>query len=193
MFNKLVSESSPDIISDKDSEHYFYDYKYKDQIIKFKIVKYQTYYNKDVEKENIDELKKNIVINKNNIEFIKKMITQLHNEKNEIIKQNKIINSIIKNNLIINKKVYVSNLKNNNIIKKHITENIIKMYDDIDSYLKINNKIKQKINLIDRVNNSIYYIVTNKIDLSNDKIKELYKKRWEVETHFRFAKDKFKM
>ena len=47
--------------------------------------------------------------------------------------------------------------------------------------------------MIDIVNNSIYYIVTNKIDLSNDKIKELYKKRWEVETHFRFAKDKFKM
>ena len=43
LFNKLVSESSPYIISDKDSEHYFYDYKYKDQIIKFKIVKYQTY------------------------------------------------------------------------------------------------------------------------------------------------------
>ena len=35
LFNKLSSESSSDIISNNDSEHYFYDYKYEDQIIKF--------------------------------------------------------------------------------------------------------------------------------------------------------------
>lgn len=193
LFNKLSSELSSDIIFNNGSEHYFYDYKYKDQIIKFKIIKYQTYYNKDIEKEDIDELEKKLIFIKNNIVSTKKIITQLHKEKKDIISQNKIIKLIINNNVKIDKKVYINSLKNNNINKKNITENIEKMNIDIDLFLKLNNKIKEKINLINSVNNSIYYIITNKIDLSNDKIKELYKKRWEVGTHFRFAKDKFKM
>jgi len=79
------------------------------------------------------------------------------------------------------------------IVKKKIINNIEKVNSYIDFYLKTNNIIKQKIGLINKVNDSIYYIVTNKIELTDDKIKELYKKRWEVETHFRFAKEKFKM
>ena len=35
-----------------------------------------------------------------------------------------------------------------------------------------------KINLINKVNDSIYYIITNKLDFSNEKLGEIYKKRW---------------
>jgi len=95
--------------------------------------------------------------------------------------------------LIDNDKIKKNIIKNNMIVKKKIINNIEKVNSYIDFYLKTNNIIKQKIGLINKVNDSIYYIVTNKIELTDDKIKELYKKRWEVETHFRFAKEKFKM
>jgi hypothetical protein len=53
-FNKLELE-----LNDKNNtSHYIYDYKYNDKIYKFKIIKYQTYHDNDIEKENIDEYKK---------------------------------------------------------------------------------------------------------------------------------------
>lgn len=188
MFEQLDSKSDINIISEKNSKHYFYDYKYGDQIIKFKFVKYQTYFDKNIEKENIDELKQQISSIKINIENSKHMITELYKEKKKIIEDNKIINKNINDD-----KSRKEIIKNNVSLKKNITNNIKKIQKHIDSCLKFNNKIKEKINLINKVNDSIYYIITDKIELSDDKIKDLYKKRWEVETHFRFAKDKFKM
>lgn len=186
IFNKLDLENN--IVSEGDTKHYLYEYSYNNQIHKFKIIKYQTYINKDIEKENINELKEMKNLYKKNIDDYKKRITQLLNDKRNIIEENKNINKLIENNNI-KKKI----IKSNMIIKKNINEDIIKINNILDNYYIIYNKIKEKINLINRVNNSIYYIVTNKIDLTNDKIKELYKKRWDVETHFRFAKEKFKM
>jgi hypothetical protein len=188
MFEKLDSKSNIDIISDADTKYFLYDHKYNNKIFKFKIIKYQTYFNKDVEKENIDELKEKISFIKKNIDFYTKIKTDLLNDKKKIIDDNKNINLLINND-----KIKKNIIKSNMTIKKNIDDNIKKINYNIDTFLKTNNIIKQKINLINKVNDSVYYIVTNKIELTNDKIKELYKKRWDIETHFRFAKDKFKM
>jgi len=188
MFEKLNFESDINIITDGDTKHYLYDYKYNDKIFKFKIIKYQTYSNKDIENENIDKLKEKCSFIRNNIDFYNKIKTNLLSDKKKIIDDNKNVNLLINDN-----KIKKNIIKSNMAIKKNIDNNIKIINDCIDSFLKTNNIIKQKINLINKVNDSVYYIVTNKIELSNEKIKELYKKRWGVETHFRFAKEKFKM
>ena len=119
------------------------------------------------------------------------LIHNLEIEKKDIIKNNKIINCN-KDNMLTNKAFFIKTLKTNNLIKKDINEqiNLIKLIIN-DSY-KIFNVIKNKINLINKVNDSVYYIITNKIDFSNEKLNEIYKKRWCIETNFRFAKEKFK-
>lgn len=188
MFNKLDLDNDANIISNNGIKHYIYDHVYNDQIYKFKIVKYQTYFNKNIENENINELKEKSLFIKKSIETYKKTITELINNKKMLIEENKNINQ-----LIVNNKMKKNIIKTNMVIKKNIETDISKLNETIDSYYKINNMIKEKINLINKVNDSIYYIVTNKIELSNDKIKDLYKKRWDVETHFRFCKEKFKM
>ena len=103
------------------------------------------------------------------------------------------MNEIIKNNLLLTKKIYIKSIKYNNLRKKNINNEIDYFKNLFDNLYKIRNKIKNKKNLIETVNDSTYYIITNKIDLSNEKIKEIYKKRWDVEINFRFLKDKFKM
>ena len=186
-FNKFESEFNNDV------NHYIIDHNYNGQIYKFKIIKYQTYYNKEVEKENLIELRKKIITIKNIIINIEKNISLLRDEKINLIHHNKILKSIIKNKIGIKQKLFLDVSRKNNIIKKKITNDIKNLYIEIDSHLKTCNLLKEKIKLIEKVNNSVYYIMTNKINLSNDDIKSLYKKRWCIETHFRFAKDKFKM
>lgn len=51
MFNKLDLDHDANIISNNGIKHCIYDQVYNDQIYKFKIVKYQTYFNKNIEND----------------------------------------------------------------------------------------------------------------------------------------------
>jgi hypothetical protein len=169
-----------------------FDFINEDKIIKFKIIKFQTVTLKDVnikyeDIEDIDNLnKQSYDIN----QFIIKQQSLIHNlvnEKNDIIKNNKTINKIKNND-----HNFIKILKTNNLIKKQIMKQIDIIKIIINDSYKLFKIIKNKINQINKINDSIYYIITNKIDYSFDKLSEIYKKRWCIETNFRFAKEKFK-
>jgi len=188
---KIFSENN--LKNKNDSESYLYDYQYNNKIIKFKVVKYQTYIDESIKNEDIDSLNKEFDKINQFISNTKTNISNLLKEYNTLKIQNKKMNDIIKNNLILTKKIYIKSIKYNNLRKKNINNEIDYFKNLLDNLYKIRNKIKNKKNLIETVNDSTYYIITNKIDLSNEKIKEIYKKRWDVEINFRFLKDKFKM
>ena len=67
----------------------------------------------------------------------------------------------------------VKYLINNNLDEHHFEMNGIK-----------NKVIKYEIN------KKKYYLLTNLIDMSIDDLKDNYKKRWDIETHFRDLKHK---
>jgi hypothetical protein len=50
-------------------------------------------------------------------------------------------------------------------------------------------KLHNEKNEIEIANKSVYYIITNLQTLDIDSIKEIYKKRWSIETHFKYAKE----
>ncbi len=163
---------------------------------KVKIIKYTTYEckNNEILKYDIDDLHKEYMNRKKSIERIKTNINNLLNEKKILLKQIKNINDILKMNKNNNNIYKTLELDKKEIIKqknniKHQTDFF---YDLLDTYYKSNKITTNKIKLINKINDSTYYIITNKIDYTIDKIKSLYKKRWEIETHFRFCKDKFK-
>ena len=76
------------------------------------------------------------------------------------------------------KAFFIETLKTNNLIKKGINDQIQLIQLIIDDSYKLFKGIKKKINLINKVNDSVYYIITNKLDFSDKKLGEIYKKRW---------------
>lgn len=183
--SKLFSENN--FKNKNDSESYLYDYHHDNKIIKFKVVKYQTYFNETIKNEDIDTL--NTEFNK-----INQLINKMKISINHLFKEYDILKILNKKiNKLLTKNKYIKSIKDNNLRKKNINNEIDFFKCLLDDLYKKRNEIKNKIKLIEMVNDSTYYIVTNKIDLTNDKIKEIYKKRWDVEINFRFLKEKFKM
>ncbi len=130
----------------------------------------------------------------------------------EILAENKNIKPKDKDKIIKNTEILKENknlkLKKN---KKNIIETQLK--EDLFNKRKLRNEIKEElINLNDRkikIENELtsyynekkilelnsksdYYILTNLNSKSISEIKEIYKKRWTVETHFKFTKEQFK-
>lgn len=152
--------------------------------------------NKDVDKD-IDNLLKVIEKNKNKIDEYKKQV-QIDNLQYDVLhKQNKekliILNNIkskmnTENN---NNKIKLLNkeLKKNREDKNELKINIEKNINEIESLNKELHKLYKEKNEIEIANKSVYYIITNLQTLDIDKIKEIYKKRWLVETHFKHAKE----
>ena len=78
---------------------------------------------------------------------------------------------------------YIMRYKKNDLNVKKLINNNLEEY-----YFEINNK-KNKV-IIYFINETHYYLLTNLIDMSIDKLKNNYKKRWDIETHFRDLKHK---
>jgi IS4 transposase len=169
-----------------------------DENKKVKIFKYSTYENKNQEilKYNIDDLNKEYNDRKKYINDIKINITNLIKEIKQLNKENKIINSVLINSdndklnklnelLLENKKIIIKR-------KKEIKYDINLFHEILEQSYKLNKITINKIKLYNNINDSTYYILTNKLNYNIDKIKLIYKKRWGIEVHFRFSKDKFK-
>ena len=194
VFRLRSSDLNVKEMNNNNSDILLFDFNNDNVITKLKIIKFQTvtYDDLNIKYENIDNLNKQFNDIKQTIIKNKAFIYDLEIEKKDIKKNNKIINSNYKDNKLINNSLFIKILKTNNLINKKINEQIKSLQLIIDDSYELFKIIKKKINLINKVNDSVYYIITNKIDFSNEKLNEIYKKRWYVETNFRFAKDKFK-
>ena len=166
-----------------------------DNIYKLRIVKYTNLKKPDVQEtkneltQKINELNLKINLTKNN------RIEEKSNYDNLCV-ENKSNNIELKN--IKLKKINKKNIKNIKNIKNKINKvrilksiskkKIIKLEKEIDNLNKDKNKFKFKLNQLETYEHSDFYIVTNNLKYSFDELKEIYKKRWCVETSFKFEK-----
>ena len=85
-------------------------------------------------------------------------------------------------NLLIKKNVdYIFRVKNNLSYVKYLTENKLNEY-----IYTVNNKLHKLVNY--NINSEKYYIITSLIHCNIEELKNLYWKRWSIETHFKEAK-----
>ncbi len=75
------------------------------------------------------------------------------------------------------------------IIKNEITN----IKNKIDILIENKNKFKLKYDKIETYGRSDFYIITNNLKYSFDELKSIYKKRWCVETSFKFDKTKLNL
>lgn len=68
---------------------------------------------------------------------------------------------------------------------------IILNKEKIIKFENLNSNNKNILNTLIKHIDSEYYILTNLNNYSNDELKEIYKKRWGIETSFYFLKEKF--
>jgi hypothetical protein len=76
---------------------------------------------------------------------------------------------------------YIVRYKKNSVNTKFLIKN------NLDEYIFNINNIKHKI-VRYFINNKPYYLLTNLIDMNIEDLKNNYKKRWNIETHFRDLK-----
>lgn len=156
--------------------------------------------NKDIDKD-MDNLKKIIEKIKNKIDECKKQVKIDNLQYDNLHKQNKEkfvildkIKSKTNNNANYNKiKLLNKELKINREKKNELKLIIEKNNDEIETLNKQLQKLNNEKNEIEMSNKSTYYIITNLQTLDMEKIKEIYKKRWTVETHFKQAKELTKL
>jgi hypothetical protein len=144
--------------------------------------------------KDIDHLSRSINIKCNKIIELKKLIEAdniqyetIHKINKEKNKNLKISNNEKEEN--DNKKLINKELKQNRLEKNILKDNIQKNIDEIDLLKKeLKNLYIEKAE-VEKSNNSTYFIITNLKTLNITEIKEIYKKRWSVETHFKYAKE----
>jgi hypothetical protein len=78
---------------------------------------------------------------------------------------------------------YIMRYKKDNLYVKILIKSSLNEY-----YFDFNGKKNKVVRYI--INEKSYYLLTNLIDMSIDKLKNNYKKRWDIETHFRDLKHK---
>ena len=171
-----------------------FDVNFNNKNYKLKIIKY-TNLNKPDIKESKTEL----------IDKIKNIDIKINNEKNELITINKIYDDLSIENKIELKKMKLPNLNkyNLNIIKKKINKNRIlksinqnkikNIKNKIDELNLEKNKLKSKYEKIETYEHSDFYIITNNLKYTLNELKSIYKKRWCVETSFKFDKTKLNL
>jgi hypothetical protein len=115
--------------------------------------------------------------------------------KNDLLKEQKKYDEYNLKNKFNNQKLQKENKTNikkdiNKIrILKSITKNKInKFKTKIDELINDKNKIKSKLNKLETYEHSDFYVITNNCKLTFDELKNIYKKRWCVETSFKFDK-----
>ena len=151
----------------------------------------RNYKNKDIE---LEKTNTKINDNKNNILELKKKINELEININNIFNENKSL--IIKINNLRSKNKSIKDFEDK-IKQNRINRNNLKKELSIlnEKKIELNNILNEFYNSKKELELDIksnYIILTNLTTKSIDDIKVIYKKRWEVETHFRFAKKLFK-
>ena len=147
--------------------------------------------NKDIE---LEKTNTKINDNKNNILELKTKINELEINISNIFNENKSL--ILKMNNLKQKNKSIKDIENKikenrinrNNLKKELSI-LIEKKIELDNILNELYNSKKELELDIKSN---YIILTNLTTISMDDIKMIYKKRWEVETHFRFAKKLFK-
>lgn len=165
-----------------------FNYDNQKNITQLKIVNYC-----NVKKPNIEESKETLFINKNDIYIkineIDNKIKLIDNENNKIKKNIKEDKQNLKITIDKNKKKELSkNICVLRINKKKNKDNKGIFLIEIKNLQKKYNVIKTKIEELEKYEHSEYYILTNNTNLSLEKLKKIYKKRWIVETEFKYHK-----
>ena len=147
--------------------------------------------NKDIE---LEKTNTKINDNKNNILELKKKINELEINISNIFNENKSLIIKINNLKVKNKSIkdIENRIKENRINRNNLKKELSILNEkkiELDNILNELYNSKKELELDIKSN---YIILTNLTTMSLDDIKTIYKKRWEVETHFRFAKKLFK-
>lgn len=153
----------------------------------------------NIQKPDIKETKNELIISMN------KMTQQINLIKNDLIEEQTNYNKLCNSNKLNNKELKelkLKKIKSNKIkelkfkkkingirVLKNISKNKInKIKSEIDKIINEKKKIKSKINKLETYEHSDFYILTNNLKYSIDELKNIYKKRWTVETSFKFDK-----
>jgi hypothetical protein len=168
------------------------NYIFNNKIYKLKIYKYNPFDNN----KNNDKINKTLIFNidkiKKNINKNKKLINKLE-KKIIIFDQHNTILLNQKNNIDINLNLKIKKSKittiNLQIKKNKNNKNLILI--NLNKLKKLNDLNFNQINENNKISDS-YYILTSCYKLTNNELKDIYIKRWCVETNFKFLKSNFK-
>ena len=156
-----------------------------------KLFWYKSY--KDVDKDTekikllIDKINNEINGLDNKVIIESKEYDDLH-VQNKLFLEQINLNKLNENKKILNKKININRKKKNKLkINIDTSKNKINLLKK-----ELTNLYEQKKE-IELINNSKYYIVTNLLDIDINQVKEIYKKRWCVETHFKYSKELTKL
>ena len=148
----------------------------------------------NIQKPDIIETKNELILKINDIDKKLNLIkNNLINEKtkyDDLCDQNKLNNKKLKTLKLKKKNFKNANnaIKRVRVLKSLSKKNIKQLKDDINKLKDDRNKIKSKYNKLETYEHSDFYIITNNLKYSLNELKEIYKKRWCVETSFKFEK-----
>lgn len=163
-------------------------YNYNDKSYNFKILKYSYVETIIDNKCDINSLKDTVDKNNLKINKLKNKNISLQNKINILNVINKNINKMTKNEKKKNNNNLIINRKDKKIIKNEIND----IYKLKLSLIEENVKNLKLINKLIDYEQSSYFILTN-LNIENEAIKTIYKKRWGVETCFKHCKTRLKM
>ena len=164
--------------------------------LQMKLFWYKTY--KDVDKDIekiillINKIKNEIDVNNNKLITESTEYNNLHVQNKSLLEQIT-LNKLNENKKIVNEKMVNKKININRKEKKRLKINIDTTKNKIKLLKKELKNLYEEKKEIELKNNSKYYIVTNLLDIDINQIKEIHKKRWCVETHFKFSKELTKL
>jgi len=158
--------------------------------LKYKLHWYSTRIKqKDFDKE-LKNIENKIILIKNEEHNLKNELKTINNEYRVLFDRNKFINLELKKKISnVKKKKLNIELTENRKIKNTLKNKSDDIQIKISKLKKEYSDFFQSKKKLELDKNSDYIILTNDLTKSTDEIKELYKKRWEVETHFKFIKE----
>ena len=197
VINKIIENNSNFIFRIKKNNNFvaniknnesfaIFNYNHKGKIYKFKIYKYNAFDKFTLSNIEIEKIKKSIQKNKKSINKIEKQIIKCSSDYHILISNKNNIINIEKD--IENKK---KKLKTNNILIKENINNKKKFLEDLNDLKKKNSEHHEKLKKNNSENDS-YYLLTSCYKMTNNELKQIYLKRWGIETNFRFLKSNFK-
>jgi uncharacterized protein YoxC len=173
-----INKNNNFVTNIKNNESFsIFNYNHNEKIYKFKIYKYKTFDKTTLSNIEIEKIKKNINKNKKSINKIEKQIIKCSSEYQILINNKNNIEKDIKN-----KKEKLNTI---NIQIRENKNNKKKFLENLNDLKKKNSEHYEKLKKNNSENDS-YYLLTSCYKMTNDELKQIYIKRWGVETNFRF-------
>jgi len=178
--NSFVNNLKKNMVNNK------FTYSFENKIYELQIIKYT-----NIKKPEIKETKDELILQINNIKkkinLIKINILNENFEYNKLSAENKLNTKNLKlktnNHKIINKEI-----NKNRALKLICKKKINKLKNENDNLNKDYTNLKSKLEQLETYTHSDFYIITNNLKYSINELKDIYKKRWYVETSFKFDK-----